>query len=200
MRIDKRVSFCVDSFIMPTPADVTALLVAHREAPEELMEHLLPLLYDEIHSLAHRQRKRSHTLNTTAIVHEAYLRLADQTKLDVRDRGHFMTLAARAMRFVVIDYARRRTAEKRGGGQVFKTLDGSEQALDMQASDVLALNEALEQLTRFDTRLAQVVECRYFGGLSVSETAAALAISERTVKRDWQKARLWLYQALAEST
>ncbi|MEM6647623.1 MAG: ECF-type sigma factor [Bacteroidota bacterium] len=178
--------------------DVTALLIAHRETPDLLMHEVLPLLYDEMRRLARRHRKSSPTLNTTALVHEAYLRLVDQTQLNVQDRGHFMALASRAMRFVLIDYARRRKAEKRGGGQAHHTLDDNRIAIDEQAEDLLALDEALERLAAMSERLARVVECRYFGGLSVEETAEALGSSARTVKRDWQKARLWLHRELTD--
>ncbi|GAB5520046.1 MAG: sigma-70 family RNA polymerase sigma factor [Rhodothermales bacterium] len=174
------------------------MLVAHRDAPDVLMEQVLPVLYDEMHRLAHRHRKSHSTFDTTALVHEAYLRLVDQTRIEVRDRGHFLALASRAMRFVLIDYARRRNADKRGGGAVHQTLDRTQIAIDEQAADLLALNEALERLGMRSERLARVVECRYFGGLSVEETADALQTSTRTVKRDWQKARLWLHRELTE--
>lgn len=175
--------------------DVTALLIAHREEPQQLMEALMPLLYDELRHLA--RRRATPSLNTTALVHEAYLRLVDQTRLAVQDRAHFLALAARAMRFVVIDFARRRSAQKRGGGAIHETLDAGQIALETQAADLVALDEALHRLATLNERLSQVVECRFFGGLSVEETAEALGCSARTVKRDWQKARLWLHRELA---
>lgn len=187
---------------MSMPAEkeaITQLLLDLRDTPQDLMERLFPLLYDELRRLAqlHLRKQRSqHTLNTTALIHEAYLRLIDQQRVDIQDRSHFLGVAARAMRFVVIDYARRRGAQKRGGGVPHKTLDDVDIAIDAQAADLLALDEALTRLAKLNERLSQVVEYRFFGGLSIEETAAAMDISERTVKRDWKKARLWLYREM----
>lgn len=180
---------------------ITQLLIDLRDTPQDLMERLFPMLYDELHRLAQlhlRRQRNQHTLNTTALIHEAYLRLIDQQRVDLQDRSHFLGVAARAMRFVVIDYARRRGAKKRGGGIQHKTLDKVDIAIDAQAADLLALDEALTRLAKLNERLSQVVEYRFFGGLSIEETAAALGVSERTVKRDWQKARLWLYREMQD--
>lgn len=176
---------------------ITQLLVELREAPQDLMERLFPLLYDELRQLAHlhlRKQRANPTLNTTALIHEAYLRLIEPDRVDIKDRGHFFGVAARAMRFVVIDHARRRGAQKRGGGVRHQPLDKVEITVDAQAADLIALDEALTRLAALNERLSQVVEYRFFGGLSIEETAAVLGVSERTVKRDWKKARLWLYR------
>jgi RNA polymerase sigma factor (TIGR02999 family) len=181
-------------------AELTRLLLHARAGPPEALDALLPLVYEELHALAHRQLGRyrpGQTMNTTALVHEAYLRLVDQTQASYRDRGHFFAVAARAMRQIVVDYARRRRAQKRGGGQAALPLlegDGADVAIEVeaQAEAVVALDEALTRLEALDPRLARVVELRFFGGLSVEETAEVLAVSTPTVKRDTRAARAFL--------
>ncbi len=163
------------------------------------MERLLPMLYDELREMAHRQlarERRHHTLQTTALVHEAYLRLVDQTKVTDRGRAYFFGAAARAMRQVLVDYARKRKAEKRGGGQAPLSLEEGQIAVDAYAEELIDLDEALERLAALNPRHARVVECRFFGGLSVKETAAALDVSPRTVAYDWAVAQAWLYHEL----
>lgn len=160
---------------------------------------LPPDLYDEMKALARyrlRQLRPGDTLNTTALVHEAYLRLADHATLAARNRAHFAALAARAMRFVLVDYARERSTQKRGGGQAHVSLTAVQVAADDRAEDVLALDEALTRLAHLDERMAEVVTLRYFGGMEVTEVADALEVSARTVKRDWRAAKLWLAREL----
>jgi RNA polymerase sigma factor (TIGR02999 family) len=178
---------------------VTTLLLAWRDGDERAPGQLFTLLYRELRALAHAQLRRRvplPSLATTALVHEAYLKLADRSRLDLRDRGHFMALAARAMRQIVVDHARRRAAGKRGGYAVAEVFDEGRAAAGAPNVDVLALDEALSRLEGVDARLSRLVEMRFFGGLSVEETAAALGLSERTVKREWQKARAFLYAEL----
>ncbi len=168
---------------------------AENDAP---LSGLLPEAYDDLRRLAHRQIRRfggTPTLSTTALVHEAYLKLAPSSGI-FKDRGHFLALAARAMRQVIVDYARERQAGKRGGGQPALPLDPEHAAADLQAERILVLSDALGRLSAVDERAARVVECRFFAGYSEEETAEALAVSARTVERDWVKAREWLREAL----
>jgi RNA polymerase sigma factor (TIGR02999 family) len=162
------------------------------------MERLFPLVYDNLRRIAHRalQAERTdHTLGTTGLVHEAYLKLLDQTRIQYRDRGHFFAIASRAMRQILVDYARHR-ARKRDGGRALN-LDAGEVTLDQRAEILLALDEALDRLTSLDPRLGQVVECRFFGGLSEEETAEVVGVTTRTVRRDWTKAKGWLREQLS---
>jgi RNA polymerase sigma factor (TIGR02999 family) len=168
----------------------------------ESVDHLIPLLYEELKRVAHRQLRREapgQTLRTTDLVHEAYLRLVDQTQLTRRGRAYFFAAAARAMRQVLIDRARRRGAAKRGGGQPDVDIDGATIAVDAFAEHLLDLDAALEELAKLSPRQALVIECRYFGSLSVEETAEALEISARTVKYDWALARAWLHDTLGRA-
>jgi RNA polymerase sigma factor (TIGR02999 family) len=185
--------------------DVTRLLFAARTGAPPAFEALLPLVYDELHDLAHRQLGRfrpGYTINTTALVHEAYLRLVDQTHATYRDRHHFFAVAARAMRQIVVDYARQRRAQKRGGGQpVFAfqdDLDAPGLRSEEQADALVALDEALTRLAALDARLVRVVELRFFAGLSVEETAEVLAISPATIKRDTRAARAFLFHQMQQ--
>lgn len=178
------------------PGEVTRLLVQAQNGDQEALDRLVPLVYDDLHRMAHRQLDREgggHTLQTTALLHEAYMKLAGSGAAQAANRGHFMAIAARAMRQVLVDYARRRKAAKRGGGVVCATLGDAAEPFDASADDLLALNDALEQL---EPRQRQVVECRFFGGMEEEEIAKMLGVSERTVRRDWVKARAWLYRAL----
>jgi RNA polymerase sigma factor (TIGR02999 family) len=161
---------------------------------------LFPLVYAELRRIAAREMRRERpgrTLQTTALVHEAYLRLLKDASLSFESRAHFLGIAARAMREILIEHARGRGARKRGGGAVRLTLDELSAPVAAPSVDVLALDEALQRLARLDERHARVVELRYFGGLSVEETAAALDLSPATVKRAWTLARAWLYRELA---
>ena len=184
-----------------------ALTALSRGAPEA-MNHLLPLVYNELKRIAHRQlgaEVGGHTLSTTAVVHEAYLRLAEQSIGLSSDRGQFFAIASRTMRRVLIDYARQHQAARRGGpGQRAVALEFLEKdnspaiSVPERAESLLALDEALEKLNRLDERMARVVECRFFAGLTEAETAEALGVSHRTVARDWQMARAWLHEALRD--
>jgi len=179
--------------------DVTSLLETADPDEAATVERLVPLLYDELRSLAHQQlarERRDHTLQTTALVHEAYLKLAGRARVTEQGRTYFFAAAARAMRQVLVDYARRRRADKRGGGSPLVTLEEPASPMDGFAAEVLDLDRALAELARMNPRHARIVECRFFGGLSVDETAAALGVSARTVKADWALARAWLYDVL----
>jgi RNA polymerase sigma factor (TIGR02999 family) len=180
---------------------ITRLLHQLRRGDDAAFDRLLPLVYDELRRIAHHQRRQPHgnaTLNTTGLVHEAYLKLVNQTGLESADRAHFFAIAARAMRQILIDQARKHGTLKRGGSWKRVPLDDGVAAAEQQAGLLLALDDALARLAGLNERLSRVVECRFFGGLTEQETAAALAISERTVRRDWLKAKLWLYGELME--
>ena len=180
-------------------ASVTALLRDAPQGNQDVMDQLVPLIYDELRAMARRQlaaKNAPHTLNTTALVHEAYLRLIDQTQVTARGRAYFFAAAAHAMRHVLVDRARRRTAQKRGAGQKPLALDDNEVAVDTFAAELLDLDRALEHLAARNPRQARVVECRFFGGLNIQETAEALDISPRTVRTDWTVARAWLNHRL----
>lgn len=180
-----------------------ALSMLQRGAPEA-WDSLLPLVYGELRRIAHRQLRSEsdgHTLSTTALVHEAYLRLKDQVRAEWVNREQFFAVAARVMRRVLVDYARKHWAQRRGGtGRRAVALEDADHAglltVADRASELLALDEALERLFAMDPRLGQVVECRFFGGLSEEETARVLGVSERTVSRDWSMARGWLHGEL----
>ena len=183
----------------PSREEVTQLLIAYGQGDRQALDQLLPMVYSELHGIAARQMRHEradHTLNATALVHEVYLKLMDQNRVSWQNRAHFFAIAARAMRQVLISYARKHNAEKRGGGAPNTLLDGKEIALGERADELLALDEALTRLAGFDERLAQVVEYRFFGGLNIEETAAVLDVSTMTVKRDWNKAKAWLYREL----
>lgn len=183
---------------MPAESEITTLLAALRDGDRSAMDRLFPLVYREFHDRAHAQlarRRPGETLSTTALVHEAYLKLAGSAKQSYGDRIHFFAVGSRAMRQILVDYARRNAAVKRGGGHAV-TLDDDAVANPDRAEELLALEEALEQLERLEPRLVQTVELRFYGGLSVEETADALGVSPRTVKRDWQRARAFLFQAV----
>lgn len=178
---------------------ITELLADLRGGRREAFDRILPLVYHELRRAARRElaARPSDTLSTTALVHELYLKFSRAQRADWRDRSHFLSVAAVAMRHILVDRARRRTADKRGGPQRQVTLDDNlTAAADSQAESVLELHEALDQLAILDQRLARVVECRFFGGMTEQETAEALHVTERTVRRDWIKARGLLYQAL----
>ena len=184
-----------------TRREITALLVELSEGRRDAMDRLMPLVYDELKLIAHAQlagERDGHTLDTTAAVHEAYLKLVGLERIAWRDRGHFFGAAAGAMRRVLIEYARRHRASKRGGGLRPLSLDAVAAAVDVdeRADTLVALDEALTRLAALDARLARVVECRFFGGLTETETAETLGVTERTVRREWVKAKAWLYQAL----
>ena len=184
---------------------VTQLLRDFENGDRAALEALFPIIYDELRSAAHRQRHRWNgdtTLGTTALVHEAYLKLVDVDHLGARSRVHFLRVAAMAMRQILCNYARDQRAAKRGGGSPIVSLDllgegGAHLNFSDEQSDALTdLDEALRRLEHVDARLAAVVECRFFGGLTIEDTAGALDISIATVKRDWSLARSWLYREM----
>ena len=180
-------------------SEITRLLDAWQDGDAEAAERLFPLITDELKVLARRQLARgaSDTLQTTAVVHEAYIKLVGSSNLRFADRGHFYAVASRAMRQILVDYARRRAARKRGGDLVRVDLDEGRIPIEERAAEIVAVDEALTRLEKLDPRLVRVVEMRFFSGLSVEETAEALSSSRTTVKRDWQKARAFLYHELA---
>jgi RNA polymerase sigma factor (TIGR02999 family) len=166
---------------------------------EDALLPLVPLVYEELRRIARRQlrnERTGHTLTTTALVHESYLKLADQTRAAFRDRAHFLAVASQAMRRILIDYARGHRAARRGGDQHRVELDDATLAAVEQGETLIALHEALERLEQLDSRHCRVVECRFFGGMTEQETADALGVTERTVRRDWIKAKAWLYAEL----
>lgn len=182
-------------------ADITRQLLALREGDRAAESALLPVVYDSLRAMAHRRlggRSPDGTLDTTSLVHEAYLRLFDQTRVDLRDRRHFFAVAAIAMRQIVIDHARRHAAAKRGGGLAAVPFDDARIAIERDAEALVSLDEALSRLAGVSERLARVVELRFFTGLSVEETAEVVGVDARTVKRDWRKARAFLHEALSE--
>lgn len=177
---------------------VTRLLHAARDGDHDALGRLLPLVYDELRRIARRQLRGASggTLSATVVVHEAFLKLGGTGGFHVRDRGHFMAVAATAMRQVAIDHARERLAQKRGGGAAHTLLDGHDLPVESRAEELLELDQALTRLAALDTRTARVVELRFFAGLDVDETARALEISTATVKREWRRARAFLYREL----
>jgi RNA polymerase sigma factor (TIGR02999 family) len=181
------------------PAPVTHLIAAVRAGETDAMDRLFEVVYEDLKHRANAQLGGSpRTLDTTALVHEAYLKLSGSARPDWADAQHFFRVAARAMRQVVIDRARSRLTVKRGGGQALLDLDRIEVGADSAAEQMVALDDALSRLARQDARLAAVVELRFFGGLSVEETARSLDVSGRTVKRDWRLARAFLHGVLTE--
>lgn len=186
---------------MARTPDVTQLLLDWNAGDASSLEKLLPVVYEELRQLAAshmRRERRSHTLQTTAVVHEAYLRLVDQKRVQWRDRAHFFGAASTAMRRLLVDHARRHRAAKRGAG----SRTPIDEAVDMpeeRAAELVALDDALRDLERLDARQLKIVELRYFAGLSIEETAAVVDVSPATVKREWSLARAWLHRQLGRS-
>jgi RNA polymerase sigma factor (TIGR02999 family) len=175
---------------------VTDLLIDARHGSSDDLNRLLPLVYDDLRRIARQQLRKELTqltVDTGALVHEAYLRLVDQTRVGWVDRAHFLAVASMAMRRVLLDHARRRRAAKRGGVLIRVPFDESSLSVEERAELLVRLDEALARLATLNERLSRVVECRYFGGLTDEETAEALNVSVRTVRRDWVKAKGWLY-------
>jgi RNA polymerase sigma factor (TIGR02999 family) len=181
----------------PTRPDVTQLLVDWGNGSQEALDRLMPLVYGELRRLAarylHRERP-DHTLQATALVHEAYLRLIDQRQARWQNRAHFFGVAAQAMRRILVDHARRHHAAKRGSAEPKLSLDEAFNASHARAADVIALDDALTSLASLDRRQSQIVEFRFFGGLSIEEVAEVLSVSPATVKREWNMAKAWLYR------
>jgi len=184
----------------PPPTQVTALLAAWNHGDHDALQQLVPVVYDEMRQVARRHmagERPSHTLQTTALIHEVYVRLVDMKSTSIKNRAHFLALCAKLMRNVLVDFARSRKYDKRGGGAAHVELD---EALHLAAAadpDLVAVDAALDRLAAFDTRKSQVVELRFFGGLSVEETGKALDISPETVMRDWKFAKAWLLRELS---
>ncbi len=181
-----------------TRGTLTSLFSQPDADGRELIDQVVPLVYDELRRMARKQLAghQRYTLNTTALVDEAYLKLVDRDHVPVNSRAYFFGAAAKAMRQVLVDAARRRARLKRGGDQVAITFDGNQLAGDSFSAEILELHEALDQLAEQYPRQARIVECRFFGGMTTEETADALDLSRRTVVRDWTMARAWLFQAL----
>ena len=189
---------------MTTPSasqqEVTQLLADWSDGDEGALDKLIPLVQPELHRLAHhymRRERTGHTLQTTALLNEAYLQLVDDSTRNWQNRTHFMAAAAQLMRRIMVDHARERCSLKRGGGALRVTLDDTALVTEKRSEELLALDEALERLTAEDPRKSRIVELRYFGGLTEEETAAFLKLSDRTVRREWRMARTWLYRALS---
>jgi RNA polymerase sigma-70 factor, ECF subfamily len=182
-----------------SPEDVTQLLLDWSKGNKEALDKLVPLVYDELRRIASRymaKERRGHTLQTTALVNEAYVRLIDQKSVQWQNRAHFFAIASQLMRRIVVDHARNHARAKRGGGVQKVSLDEAAVVSREVASDLIALDEALTRLAAIDPRRSQVVELRFFGGLSVDETAEVLKISTVTVMRDWSMAKAWLKRAV----
>jgi RNA polymerase sigma factor (TIGR02999 family) len=180
---------------------VSQLLAAWTNRDSAARDALLPVVYDELHRLAHhymRGERQGHTLQTTALVNEAYIRLVDLDRMQWRDRAHFFAMAATLMRRILVDYARERSRDKRGGGVSVTSLD-DQVAVSKASVDVVALDEALDRLAAMDRQQSQIVELRFFSGLTIEETAEALDLSPATVKREWTSAKAWLHQQLGDA-
>ena len=185
---------------MSSQKEVTQLLGAWSGGDERALEKLIPLVQPELHRLAHHYMSREragHTLQTTALLDEAYLLLVDHTKRNWQNWTHFVAAAAQLMRRIMVDHAREHHALKRGGGALKVTLDEAVAVTETRSEELLALDDALERLAAQDSRKSQIVELRYFGGLTVEETAEFLKLSQRTVEREWNMAKAWLYRALS---
>jgi RNA polymerase sigma factor (TIGR02999 family) len=179
---------------------ITKLLQAHSSGDTEALDLLMPLVYDQMKRMAHQRllgERAGHTLDTNALVHEVYLKLIDFNRIDWQNRAHFFGIASQIMRNILVDYAVKRQAEKRGGKQYRVTLGTADAVTDVNLHDILSIHHALERLEEHDKRQVRVVECRFFGGLTLDETAKALGISTPTVSRDWKMARAWLNRELS---
>jgi len=186
----------------PARHQITELLAEWREGNQSALDELYPLVYDELHRLARRymsKERKDHTLQTTALINEAYVRMVDQKNVNWANRSHFFAISAQIMRRILIDHARRHAYAKRGGGAQQVSLEEVAALVPEQGRELMRLDEALKSLAERDPRRSQVVELRYFGGLNNEEIAGVLHVSENTVTRDWNMARAWLYQQLIEN-
>lgn len=184
---------------MPSPQNVTKMLRDWRNGDQEALEKLIPVVYDELRRQAAgylRRERTGHTLQTTALIHEAYLRLINQQNIEWQNRAHFYAIAARLMRQILVDHARNRQAAKRGGSDIRVPLEEAVAISSGENVDLVALDEALTRLAKIDSQQSRIVELRYFSGLSVEETAEVVGVSSRTVRRDWNVAKAWLRQQI----
>lgn len=182
------------------PNEVTQLLVSWSNGDQAARDRLMSVVYEELHRLARRYMRRespNHTLQTSALLNEAFLRLVDQKNVQWQNRAHFYGIAAQMMRRILVDYARKRNYSKRGGGVRALSLDEALIVSDERSAEVVAVHEALEELAKFDARKGQIVELRFFGGLSIEETAELLSVSPGTVMRDWTLAKAWLHKEMS---
>lgn len=179
--------------------EITELLLDWRNGDQMALDQLIPMVHNELRRMARNYMRRQnpgHTLQTTALVNEAFLRLVDSNRVNWQDRNHFYAVSAQLMRRILVDSARRRNSLKRGGDQIMVTLDDNADVAVERQEDVLALDEAMSRLAELNQRQSQIVEMRYFGGLSEQEIADILGVSSRTIRRDWNLARAWLYREL----
>jgi RNA polymerase sigma factor (TIGR02999 family) len=184
----------------PSSQNITRLLLDWRNGDQSALDRLMPLVYEELRRMANhymRNERRGHTLQTSALVNEAYLRLVDHENIEWRNRAHFFGVAAQAMRRILVDHARTRNYQKRGGGAQQVSLDEAMTLAGDRAAELIALDDALRELAKMDERKSRVVELRYFGGLSLEETAEALGVSIPTVTRDWNTAKAWLMREIS---
>lgn len=182
------------------PSEVTQLLIAWSNGDQAARDRLMSVVYEELHRLARRYMRREspgHTLQTSALVNEAFLRLVDQRNVHWQNRAHFFGIAAQMMRRILVDYARNRSSNKRGGGERALSLDEGLIVSEERSAEVVAVHEALEELAKFDARKGQIVELRFFGGLSIEETAEVLGVSPGTVSLDWSLAKAWLRRQIS---
>jgi RNA polymerase sigma-70 factor, ECF subfamily len=187
---------------LSSPHQVTGLLIAWSHGDKQALDKLVPLVNEELRRLAHhymRRERPGHTLQTTALVNEAYLRLVDQREVHWHDRSHFFAVAAQVMRHILVDYARTSRRAKRGGDAHKTSLEDVAVVSPVPTADIVALDEALSQLAEIDERKGRIVELRYFGGLTIEETANVMKISAMTVRREWRSAKAWLYKAVKAS-
>lgn len=185
---------------MPPPQNITQLLIAWNGGDKQALDKLLPVVYDELRRQAARYLRRErpgHTLQTTALIHEAYLRLIDQKSVQWQNRAQFFGIAAQMMRRILVDHARTKHRAKRGGSDIRVSLTDATKVSKDPGVDLVELDEALNRLTKIDPQQSKIVELRFFSGLNVEETAAALQISPATVKRDWKVAKAWLYREIS---
>ncbi len=183
----------------PSPEDITGLLIAWSGGDRAALDRLMPLVYQELRRLARRQMRRERpgdTFQTTALVNEAYLRLVDYERVQARDRSHFLSIAAQAMRRILIERARSRRTDKRGSNPQRVSLEDAANVSDERATELVALDDALRVLAAIDPRKSQLVELKYFGGLTIEETADVLGVSTPTVERDWRTAKIWLHREI----
>jgi len=184
-------------------SQITTLLQAHASGDEHALDELIPLVYNEMHKMAFGRligERPDHTYSATALVHEAYLKLVDFNRIDWQNRNHFFAIASQVMRNILVDYAVKQKAQKRGGNRNKVTLSEQYVKHEMNLEEILSVDHSLKKLSKIDERQAKVVECRFFGGLTIEETANTLGISEPTVSRDWKVARAWLNRELSLET